>query len=247
MITTFLDAIGRYILMLRHAIGPLPRRAVYRRQFIQDCITIGVRTLPLVIAIAFALGMVTALMGVYMLAYPFLPKSIIGSLVRESILLELGTTGIGALLADVLGFSIAFDLGNQVLHEQVDALEVMGVPIDRYLVLPKILAGVILIPCLMVIGAVCSIVGGYCFCVLNGSVPPHDYMEGLLMDFKILSLETFLVKSFVFAFLIPSVACCMGINFRGNMEQLSRMSTRSIMYTCIAILFFDYIITMLML
>src|SRR5690606_24863101 len=107
------------------------------------------------------LGMVLTVQSSYQLVSAWIPRSVIASVVRDSTILEISPTVISIVLAGVVGSKIASELGNMRISEQIDALEIMGVNSSAYLVLPKIVAALITVPCLIALSIAVSIGGGY--------------------------------------------------------------------------------------
>src|SRR5205085_6317002 len=121
---------------------------------------IGIGSLPIVIIISLFLGAVTTVQTAYQLVSPLLPKETISMVVRDTILLELSPTLVCIVLAGVVGSKIASELGNMRVSEQIDALEIMGINTKAYLVAPKIIAALIVIPMLVVIATLLGLWGG---------------------------------------------------------------------------------------
>jgi phospholipid/cholesterol/gamma-HCH transport system permease protein len=105
------------------------------------------------------LGAVTTVQTAYQLVSPLVQPSTIAQIVRDSMILELSPTVVSIVLAGVVGSKIASELGNMRISEQIDALEIMGINTKSYLIMPKILAALVVIPCLIVISAVLGIWG----------------------------------------------------------------------------------------
>src|SRR5690606_21752498 len=112
------------------------------------------------VVISFFMGAVSTLQTAYQLVSPVIPKSTIAQIVRDTMILEFAPTLICVVLAGVVGSKIASELGNMRVSEQIDALEIMGINTKAYLVMPKILAAMIVIPLLVVISAALGIYGG---------------------------------------------------------------------------------------
>ena len=161
MIRKFLDHFGLFTLMIRDALSRPENGKVYWKEFMEQCHDIGIRSLPIVLIISLFLGMVLTVQTSYQLVSPLVPKPVIASIVRDSAILELSPTVICVVLAGVVGSKIASELGNMRVSEQIDAYEIMGINSKTFLILPKIIAALIMIPCLIIISIVVSILGGY--------------------------------------------------------------------------------------
>jgi phospholipid/cholesterol/gamma-HCH transport system permease protein len=242
-----LEQLGRFSLMLRRTWSKPENFSLYWKAFMEQCMEIGIRSLPIVIFVSFFLGMVVVLQTAYMLTVPAIPKAVIGTVARDSIILELGPTGIVAVLACIVGFRIASELGYMRLSEQIDAQEIMGINTYSYIILPKILASMITVPCLIIIGSVVGILAGGLAGDMAKVVAFPDYLFGLQDKFKPHVVSIALVKSVVFAFILPTVPAFIGYHVDGDSQAVGKASTRAVTYTCVALLTADYIVTSLML
>ncbi len=147
----FFTHLGRYLLMIKGMFARPENMRLYWKELMHQCNEIGVRSLGIVIIISIFLGAVTTVQTAYQLVTPLIPKSIIAVIVRDNIILELAPTLICVVLAGVVGSRIASELGNMRISEQIDALEIMGINTKTYLILPKIIAALIVVPCLVII------------------------------------------------------------------------------------------------
>ncbi len=130
--------------------------------------------------------------------------------------------------------------------EHIDAMEVMGVNTASYLILPKLIAAVLIIPILVCIGAFVSIVGGYIAAVPFGDLSNLDYIKGLRSFFEPFNVVMMLVKALVFAFILTSVSCYQGYHVEGGSIELGKASTNAVVVSDVMILLADYIIVLMM-
>jgi ABC-type transport system involved in resistance to organic solvents, permease component len=130
------------------------------------------------------MGAVSALQTSYQLVSNFIPRSTIATIVRDTVILEFAPTLVCIVLAGVVGSKIASELGNMRVSEQIDALEIMGINTKAYLVMPKIVAALIMIPLLVVVSAALGIWGGRLAGVMSGIIAPNIYDKGLIEGFK---------------------------------------------------------------
>ena len=156
----FFNHFGRYLLMLKGMFTKPENMRMYWKEFMHQCVEIGIGSLPIVIIISLFLGAVTTVQTAYQLVSPLVPPSTIAQIVRDSVILELSPTVLSIVLAGVVGSKIASELGDMRISEQIDALEIMGINTKAYLVFPKIAAALIMVPFLIVISAVLAIWGG---------------------------------------------------------------------------------------
>lgn len=247
MIQNFLIHLGAYSLMLKGMFTKPENSKVYWKEYVHQGYDIGVRSLPIVSIISVFLGAVMTVQTSYQLISPIIPKYIIASVVRDSVILELAPTIICIVLAGVVGSKIASELGNMRVSEQIDALEIMGINSKGYLVMPKVLISLILIPSLIIIAIMLSILGGYITGILTGLLSKEQYTYGLIEGFKAFNIAVALTKAFTFAFIISTIPSYYGYNVKGGALEIGQASTTSVIVSCIMILLADYVITMLML
>lgn len=247
MIKNVLEHFGRIILMLKGSISRPENARVYWKEFMEQCNDIGIRSLPIVLIISIFLGMVLTVQTAYQLVSPLVPKPVIAGIVRDSSILELSPTVICIVLAGVVGSKIASELGNMRVSEQIDALEIMGINTKTYLVLPKIVAALIMVPCLITISIAVSIWGGYIAGMFSKILSREQFEQGLTAGFLAYNLFFAMAKAFTFAFIISVIPAYYGYYVQGGALEIGRASTTAVVVSCILILFADYILTVLLL
>jgi phospholipid/cholesterol/gamma-HCH transport system permease protein len=151
------------------------------------------------------------------------------------------------VLAGVVGSKIASELGNMRISEQIDALEIMGINTKSYLIMPKILASLVVMPCLVVLSAVLGIWGGRFAGAATGILAPDIYDIGLRQNLNEYNINFALYKSYTFAFIISSISCYFGYNVKGGALEIGRASTSAVVISCILILIADYALAALLL
>jgi len=244
----FLNHFGKYILMLRDMISKPEKWGMYVKETNRQINHIGVGSLIIVILVNLFIGAVTAVQFAEQLGAfgSIIPKSMSGYVVRESTILELAPTISSLLLAGKVGSNIASELGTMRISEQIDALKIMGINTTSYLVGPKIIGGVIVIPFLIIIAAAIGIYGGMMAGVLGDLFTQDQYVEGIRRGFSGKTVRIMLIKSVVFAFIITSVSCFQGFYVKGGALDIGAASTRAVVYSIIAILFANYLIAALL-
>src|SRR6201995_3496453 len=175
----FFTHFGRYILMIRGMFSKPENMKMYWKEFMHQCVEIGIRSLGIVVIISVFMGAVSALQTAYQLVSPLIPLSTIAQIVRDTVILEFSPTLVCIVLAGVVGSKIAGELGNMRVSEQIDALEIMGINTKSYLVMPKILAAIVVIPMLIVISAVLGIWGGRMAGTAKGILSGAPFCKGL--------------------------------------------------------------------
>ena len=220
---------------------------MYWKEFIHQCSDIGIGSLGIVMIISVFMGAVSTVQTAYQLVSPLIPKSSIAQIVRDTVILEFAPTLVCIVLAGVVGSKIASELGNMRVSEQIDALEIMGVNTKTYLVLPKILAALLVIPMLVVISAVLGIWGGRLAGSMANILSNSTFDKGLLEGFLPYNVFFALAKGYTFAFLISSIPAYFGYYVQGGALEIGRASTKAVVTSCILILFADYILAALLL
>ncbi len=213
---------------------------MYWKEFMKQCVDIGIGSLPIVIIISVFLGSVTTVQTAYQLVSPIIAKSTISSIVRDSMILELSPTVVCIVLAGVVGSKIASELGNMSISEQIDAYEVMGINTKAYLIRPKILAALLVIPILIILSIALGLLGGRLAGTMSGILTTTDYDKGLLDSFDSYNLKFAMVKAYVFAFIISTVSAYFGYHVKGGALEIGKSSTTAVVTSCILILFADY-------
>ncbi len=240
MIRRFLEHLGRYALMLKDSVSKPENYRVYWKEFMVQCNDIGIRSLPIVCIVSVFLGMVLTVQTAYQLVSPIVPKPIIAGIIRDSMILELSPTVICIILAGVVGSKIASELGNMRVSEQIDALEIMGINSKTYLILPKMLAALVVIPCLIIISIAIGIWGGFLAGTFSSILNQEQFLRGLVSGFLAYNLFFAMSKAVTFAFIISSVPAYFGYYVEGGALQIGRASTTAVVVSCILILLADY-------
>jgi phospholipid/cholesterol/gamma-HCH transport system permease protein len=247
MIRRFLEHLGKFSLMLKGAISRPENGSVYWKEFMDQCNDIGIRSLPIVLIVSIFLGMVLTVQTAYQLVSPIIPKPVIAGIIRDSAILELSPTVICIILAGVVGSKIASELGNMRVSEQIDALEIMGINTKTYLVLPKIIAALIMVPCLIIISISVTILGGYIAGMFSSILTKEQFHQGLVNGFLPYNVFFALAKAFTFAFIISTIPSYYGYYVEGGALEIGRASTTAVVVSCILILFADYALSILLL
>ena len=220
---------------------------MYWREFMHQCSEIGIGSLGIVAIISVFMGAVSTVQTSYQLTNPLIPLETVAQIVRDTVILEFSPTLVSIVLAGVVGSKIAGELGNMRVSEQIDALEIMGINTKAYLVAPKILAALIVIPMLVVISMVLGIWGGRLAATLSGIVSADVFDKGLLAGFVPFNVFFALIKAYTFAFIISSIPAYFGYHVTGGALEIGRASTKAVVVSCVAILFADYILASILL
>lgn len=243
----FFNHFGRYILMIKGMFTKPENWRMYWKELMHQCSDIGLGSLGIVMIVALFIGAVSTLQTAYQLVSNLIPKSTIAQIVRDTVILEFAPTITCIVLAGVVGSKIASELGNMRVSEQIDALEIMGINTKAYLVMPKVLASLIMIPLLVIIAGVLGIWGGRLAGTLSGILAPEEFDGGLLSGFLPFNVFFALCKAYTFAFIISSIPAYFGYFVQGGALEIGKASTTAVVMSCIMILFADYILAALLL
>ena len=242
MVLNPIQSMGRYSQLLFKAFGAVPEFSTYRKNLWEQMMRIGVDSMPIVMMAAAFSGAVTTVQTSYQLVSPLIPKSIIGSIVVPSMILELGAVVTGFILAGRVGARIAAELGTMRVTEQIDALEAMGLNCIGYLILPRVIAGIVMFPVLYIAACFVGIGGGMMVGHLGGFVPIGEFVDGAREFFQPFDPIFGLIKSLVFGFTITSVSCFKGYYTAGGAEGVGRATTQAAVASCVFLLLADLIL-----
>lgn len=243
----FFAELGKFLLMIKNMFSRPENWRMYWREFMHQCAEIGIGAIGIVVIISIFMGAVSTVQTAYQLTSPLIQKYTIAQVVRDTVILEFAPTLVCIVLAGVVGSKIASELGNMRVSEQIDALEIMGINTKAYLIAPKILAALVVIPMLVVLAAGLGIWGGRLAGTLTGILSGDEFDKGLLAGFDPYNAFFCMVKAYTFAFIISSVPSYYGYHVKGGALEIGRSSTRSVVVSCVAILFADYLLAALLL
>lgn len=241
----FLHHFGQYIILLRTAFSRPEKLSMYWKETVRQMHDIGIGSLVIVCIIALFIGAVTAVQFAYQLQDSFVPKFYIGYIVRDSTIIELAPTITCLVLAGKVGSNMAAEIGGMRQKEHIDAMEIMGVNTAAFLVMPKLLASLFVIPLLVCTASIVSIVGGYIASVPAGWVTDAEYVQGVRYFFEPYYVFMMFAKALTFAFIITTVSCFQGYYVKGGSIELGQASTQAVVYSDILILLGDYVIAIL--
>ncbi len=243
----FFQHIGEYTLLMGRVFRVPDRWGMFFRQLSKEVEKQGIQSLPIVIIISVFIGAIMTIQTKLNTSNPLLPTYTTGLVTRDTLLLEFSSTIMCLILAGKVGSNIASEIGTMRITEQIDALEIMGVNSANYLILPKIIAFVVMMPILVVISMAVGLVGGYCVGLFSDVITVADYLVGIQYAFIPFYVWYAIIKSLVFAFLITSVASYYGYYAYGGALEVGKASTNAVVNSSILILFFNLLLTNLML
>ncbi len=214
----------------------------YRKDITAQMLLCGYESVPVVLVVALFTGMVLALQTGQELAR-FQLQGTIGNIVAASIFREMGPVFTAIIVAGRVGSAMAAQLGTMKVSEEIDALEAMSINPVRYLVMPRIWAFLVMLPVLTIFANLVAILGGAMVARLRIGVSYYVFFDGALHNLEVLDIYNGMVKAVVFGLTIAAVACYQGLNARGGAQGVGRATTRSLVFSFLMILVFDYFIT----
>ena len=239
--------LGRYFILIKRVFSKPEKLSVYMRQIIHEIDNIGISSLPIIAIISFFMGGVITIQSAFGFTSPLVPLYAVGYTARESMLLEFSPTIVCLILAGKIGSNIASEIGSMRITEQIDALEIMGINSAGYLILPKIAAGMLIMPFLIAISMFLGIFGGYVMGIATGACSSYEYVFGIQAFFEPWKLYYSFTKVITFAFLITSISSYFGYYTHGGALEVGKSSTAAVVYSSILILIFNFLLTQLFL
>ena len=201
---------GKYFLLMKRVFVLPDRSRMFFRQFPKELEKLGLQSLPIVIIISVFIGAIMTIQTKLNTENPLLPTYSTGLVTRDTLLLEFSSTIMCLILAGKVGSNIASEIGTMRITEQIDALEIMGVNSANYLILPKIVAFVVMMPFLVIFSMAVGLIGGYCVGIFTDVITTANYLIGIQYAFIPYYVFYSIVKSLAFAFIISSVAAFYG-------------------------------------
>jgi phospholipid/cholesterol/gamma-HCH transport system permease protein len=173
----------------------------------------------------------------------FSAEGAVATVVVLSVTRELGPVISGLMVAGRVGAAIAAEIGTMRVTDQIDALTTLSTDPLRYLVLPRLLAGVITMPMLVLVADIIGVFGGYLVGVYKLGFNPQAYLNGTWQHLELIDLVSGLVKAAVFGFIVALMGCYQGYHSQGGAQGVGRATTHAVVSASILILLVDYLIT----
>jgi len=239
--------IGRFGILMKKVFAKPEKHKILFGNVLQEMDKLGVGSILIIMIIMFFMGAVVTIQTALNLENPFVSKIIIGFATRDSIILEFSSTVTSVILAGIIDSNIASEIGTMRITEQLDAMEIMGVNSAGYIILPKILGMMLMMPFLVIIAMSVGILGGLASTFVIESLSIQDYLAGLQLDFSPYRVFYSLIKSDVFALIITTVSSYHGFHAKGGALEVGKAGTLGVIYSIILILIANLFITHLML
>jgi len=243
----FFFHIGRYFTMLKRVFARPEKHRMYIRQLFLEIDNLGVSSVWIVLIISVFIGGIMTIQFANAMENPLYPRELIGLSTRETLLLEFSSTMLALIMAGKIGSNITSEIGTMRVTEQIDSLEIMGVNSASYLILPKIVAVVFIFPFLYILSVFFGLLGGLATGPLVGVISIPEYVTGIQWLFNPYYVTFSIIKCLVFGFLVSSVPAYFGYYVQGGAFDVGKASTKAVVNTNILILFFDLILTRLLL
>ena len=219
------------------------RFRMFWKQYVKEMQQLGIDSIGIVLLISFFIGAVICIQMKLNIQSPWMPRWVSGYTTREILLLEFSSSIMCLILAGKVGSNIASELGTMRVTQQIDALEIMGVNSACYLILPKVLGLITIMPLLVIFSSASGIVGAYATAVIGHVLTPDDLTVGLQHQFNPWFMWMSIIKSLFFAFIISSVSAFFGYSVDGGSVEVGKASTAAVVNSSILILFSDVFLT----
>lgn len=241
----FLHYVGGVVIMSGRVAASLTRLPSSWRLLMAQMLAVGVQSLPLVVLVSVFTGAVSTWQAAYQFE-GYVPMRYLGGAVGKAILLELGPVLTALVMTGRVGASMAAELGTMRVTEQIDALEVMGIDPTRYLVMPRIVSGFLMLPVLVLFANFVAIMGALAVAVFFVDISGDIFLNGFRLLFRNADLVAGLLKAAIFGLIIATIGCYQGFNTRGGAEGVGRSTTGAVVVASVLILISNYLMATLL-
>ena len=238
----FLTSVGDLTLFAGRALLHGVSGPYYPRMILRQMIDIGYYSLPVVGLTAIFTGMVLALQS-HTGFSRFEAQSAVATIVVLSMTRELGPVLAGLMVAGRVGASMAAELGTMRVTEQIDALTTLSTDPYKYLVWPRLIAGLLMLPLLVVVADIIGVFGGYIVGIYKLGFGPYEYINRTFEFLETQDVVSGLVKAAVFGFLVALMGCYQGYNSAGGAQGVGAATTKAVVSASILILTANYVVT----
>lgn len=235
--------LGDYMVLIFSVIWVTLRRPPSWNLIRDQMYEIGVRSLPVVAITGFSTGMVLAAQSFFQLSDKGL-ASATGLMVTKAMMVELGPVLTAFMVTGRVGAAMCAELGTMRVTEQIDALKSMAVNPLRYLVAPRFIAGIAMLPLLTVFSCIMGVIGGYVIAVYYYGMAPNSFIDPLPIHIRTFDFISGLVKAFVFGIIIVTISCYRGMTTRGGAAGVGRSTTNSVVICYSVILIGNFMLTL---
>jgi len=246
LLQKYLTTFGNYLVLMGRTFSRPERFRMFLKRYVKEMSQLGVDSIGIVLLISFFIGAVICIQMKVNIQSPWMPHWVTGYTTREIMLLEFSSSIMCLILAGKVGSNIASELGTMRVTQQVDALDIMGVNSASYLVLPKIIGLVTIMPFLVIFSSAMGIVGAYATAYVGHIMSPEDLTAGMHHAFNEWFMWMSIIKSLFFAFIIASVSSFFGYTVDGGSVEVGKASTDAAVCRSVLILFSDVFLTQLL-
>ena len=246
LIHRYLTIFGRYLMLMGRVFSVPERMRMFMKQYVKEMAQLGVNSIGIVLLISFFIGAVICIQMKLNIQSPWMPRWVSGYTTREILLLEFSSSIMCLILAGKVGSNIASELGTMRVTQQIDALDIMGVNSASYLILPKIMGLITIMPFLVIFSSAMGIAGAYGTAYVGHILTPEDLTEGLQHSFVPWFVWMSIIKSLFFAFIIASVSSFYGYTVEGGSVEVGKASTNAVVSSSVLILFSDVFLTQIL-
>lgn len=247
MIVDSIKTFGKYCVFLTQVFRIPNKWKVFFKSLIFEIYKLGVDSIPLVLIISLFIGAVICIQMTINIVSPLIPTYSTGLATREILILEFSNTMMCLILAGKVGSNIASEIGTMRVTEQIDAMDIMGINSANFIVLPKIIGFVLFVPVLCVLSMFFGLIGGWFIAEFTTMITVDNYNYGIQSFFNEWYVWYGIIKTFVFGFIITSVAAFYGYYVKGGALEVGKASTNAVVASSILILLADVILTKLLL
>ena len=246
LIFKWLNTFGKYLMLMGRTFSRPERMRMFLKRYVKEMSQLGVDSIGIVLLISFFIGAVICIQIKLNVQSPWMPHWVSGYVTREIMLLEFSSSIMCLILSGKVGSNIASELGTMRVTQQIDALEIMGINSASYLILPKTLGLITIMPFLVIFAAATGIVGAYATAYLGHIITPTDLTAGIQHDFNPWFMWMSIIKGIFFAFIISTVSSYMGYTVKGGSVEVGKASTDAVVSSSVLILFSDVFLTQML-
>ena len=243
LLYNWLTTFGKFVMLMGRTFSVPERFRMFWKQYVKEMAQLGINSIGIVLLISFFIGAVICIQMKLNIQSPWMPRWVSGYTTREIMLLEFSSS-IMCLIK--VGSNIASELGTMRVTQQIDALDIMGINSACYLILPKILGMLTIMPLLVIFSSGMGIMGAYGTAYIGHIIVPDDLTLGLQHDFKAWFVWMSIIKSMFFAFIISAVPSYFGYTVEGGSVNVGKASTDAVVSSSVLILFSDVFLTQLL-
>ncbi|OGR79154.1 MAG: hypothetical protein A2X32_11590 [Elusimicrobia bacterium GWC2_64_44] len=237
------QALGSAALMLRSVFFWFFRSKLEVHETVKQCVSIGVDSVTVTALTSFFTGMVLSLQTGNSSKNLFNEPLYIGTMVAFTMLKELGPVLTSIVVAGRAGAVVTAEIGTMAVTEQIDALYTLGTNPTRYLLVPRYIAFMVMLPLLTVLADFLGILGGALVGVVRLGIPTSVFMNDIYTYVEIGDFMHGFLKTFAFAFMIATVSCYKGMNTRGGAEGVGKATTEAVVASMVLVMVIDYFIS----